>query len=591
MDPIESNLSELYIAFFNRAPDASGLAYWANQLQSGGVTLSQIAENWMTSQGETTQKYPSSISNTDFINDIYRNILGREADLGGANYWQQQLENQSVSRDSFILSLINGAKANSSAQGLQDSALLANRAEAGVIFAHSGLNDLTLAKNLISAVDSTPQSLQNAQTLLGAAAEAIQSNEFLSSTLSNIFASISSLTSTHPERTQELSEYINSIAKSITQSTNITSLLSIIDTKISSAISDAHALDNPDVIGSSAALEATPRSQPIFSVKEIDGVITFANATTEKIEISISPDGIASFTNHDVTAATTISNISSKTIELASDQTLAVDTQDWQTLQNSTITGQGTLSLSSSNSLYFNFTNNANIFSIENIDLASGTEIITDLSSLSGKTISIHGTQNDGAQETIFATNFMLAQPQEKIDLSKITTDKNVITIIDQNIFPTGEISGTTGVNYYQIYNSTIDNLTKIDNFDNTKDSLSINSFISSFGSADENANANSTGALASSGNTTESLATDLATAVSNLIGSAGANAWSQYGDTMIVQITGSSLAGNDAYYVVQNRDGNNTFDAVNDNVIALVGTSTAPESLSNFNNGFMGPI
>ncbi len=39
-------LSQLYVAYFGRAPDADGLAYWAAEMQSGVMDYDAIAANW-----------------------------------------------------------------------------------------------------------------------------------------------------------------------------------------------------------------------------------------------------------------------------------------------------------------------------------------------------------------------------------------------------------------------------------------------------------------------------------------------------------------------------------------------------------------
>ncbi|MDR3564375.1 MAG: DUF4214 domain-containing protein, partial [Negativicutes bacterium] len=111
----QTDVAELYTAFFNRAPDSGGLAYWVNELDTGVITLAQIAKNWMDSQPEAKQYYPDGLSTTNFVEQIYLNVLGRAADTGGLSYWVTQLDNGALSRDTFVASIINGAKANNSA--------------------------------------------------------------------------------------------------------------------------------------------------------------------------------------------------------------------------------------------------------------------------------------------------------------------------------------------------------------------------------------------------------------------------------------------------------------------------------------------
>lgn len=81
-------LVRLYFAFFDRAPDYDGLLYWTDQIRSG-VTLRQVAQQFALS-AEFQASY-GSLDDDDYVDLIYRNVLGREADAGGSTYWTGQL--------------------------------------------------------------------------------------------------------------------------------------------------------------------------------------------------------------------------------------------------------------------------------------------------------------------------------------------------------------------------------------------------------------------------------------------------------------------------------------------------------------------
>jgi hypothetical protein len=88
------SLSELYVAFFNRVPDADGLSYWIDQ-KVGGLSLNQIADSFYAVGIQYADLTGLSVgmTNTDFINVIYRNVLGRAdgADADGLTYWNAEL--------------------------------------------------------------------------------------------------------------------------------------------------------------------------------------------------------------------------------------------------------------------------------------------------------------------------------------------------------------------------------------------------------------------------------------------------------------------------------------------------------------------
>ncbi len=87
--------------------------------------------------------------------------------------------------------------------------------------------------------------------------------------------------------------------------------------------------------------------------------------------------------------------------------------------------------------------------------------------------------------------------------------------------------------------------------------------------------------AIASTGTTAGTLATDIATAVT-ASNNAAAGSFTQAGDVLIVTLTGASVAGTAIKYVVIN-DGTAAYAAADDSVVALVGTSTAPVALADF--------
>lgn len=88
--------------------------------------------------------------------------------------------------------------------------------------------------------------------------------------------------------------------------------------------------------------------------------------------------------------------------------------------------------------------------------------------------------------------------------------------------------------------------------------------------------------AVASTGTTSTTLATDIATAVAAQI-VVGANFWANVGDTIAVTLTGASVAGTSVIYIVQNATANTAYDVASDGIIALTGTSTVPTALANF--------
>lgn len=79
----------IYKAAFDRAPDTGGLGFWIDTLDRG-QTLAQVASGFLSSD-EYVGRYGAGISDKAFINNLYHNVLHRDADDGGAGYWAGRL--------------------------------------------------------------------------------------------------------------------------------------------------------------------------------------------------------------------------------------------------------------------------------------------------------------------------------------------------------------------------------------------------------------------------------------------------------------------------------------------------------------------
>lgn len=156
---------ELYTAMFNRAADIDGLNYWIGEMENNGWSILDVASSF-AQQTEYTETY-SSGDNTTFITNIYTNLLGREPDQEGLDYWVGELDSGNVQTAFAVTAIINGSKANTSDQGVQDAQFISNKSEVSDYFANTlGLNDLDQAKSIMEGVDATANSVALAKLSL-----------------------------------------------------------------------------------------------------------------------------------------------------------------------------------------------------------------------------------------------------------------------------------------------------------------------------------------------------------------------------------------------------------------------------------------
>lgn len=92
-------VTRLYFAYFLRIPDYGGLTFWTNSFRQGN-SLANISQAFATSQ-EFVNRY-GALSNDQFVDLVYQNVLGRPADAGGKSFWLGQL-NGGTTRGAMML--------------------------------------------------------------------------------------------------------------------------------------------------------------------------------------------------------------------------------------------------------------------------------------------------------------------------------------------------------------------------------------------------------------------------------------------------------------------------------------------------------
>lgn len=137
-------IAGLYAAFFERAPDAAGLSYWETQF-TGTATVNDLAKQFAANPvfGQTY----GAMTDVQFVNAIYLNVLGAAGDAKGVDYWVTFLKNGGAdARSNFVAQFVNDAltvdlskftdltaEELAVAQSRQDT--LTNKANVGLYFA------------------------------------------------------------------------------------------------------------------------------------------------------------------------------------------------------------------------------------------------------------------------------------------------------------------------------------------------------------------------------------------------------------------------------------------------------------------------
>ncbi|WP_303878345.1 DUF4214 domain-containing protein [Stutzerimonas kunmingensis] len=158
---VQQEVAALYSAIFNRAPDQEGLNNWVNLIQ-GGASLSQAADGFV--QHPVFTELYAGLTNIQFVQQLYINVLGSEGDAKGIQNWANLLAS-GVSKAQVVADFVQGAlsvdldamlASGELTQAEYDAAVirqdtLTNKANVGVYFAET----FGAASNLDPATDTS----------------------------------------------------------------------------------------------------------------------------------------------------------------------------------------------------------------------------------------------------------------------------------------------------------------------------------------------------------------------------------------------------------------------------------------------------
>lgn len=108
----------LYQAYFGRLPDASGLTYWSNKSRNG-TSIYKISSTFAASS-EFTNKY-GKLTNKEFVELVYTNVLGRPGDSGGVASWTSKLDRKVKNRGEVMVGFSESGEFVNKTKGLADT--------------------------------------------------------------------------------------------------------------------------------------------------------------------------------------------------------------------------------------------------------------------------------------------------------------------------------------------------------------------------------------------------------------------------------------------------------------------------------------
>lgn len=95
---LDTFVERLYKEVLGRDADEAGKKYWVEQLQSGKLSRADVLKSFLGSE-EFSKK---NMGDEDFVETLYKTFFGRASDAEGKSYWTGQLKSGAKTRDDLI---------------------------------------------------------------------------------------------------------------------------------------------------------------------------------------------------------------------------------------------------------------------------------------------------------------------------------------------------------------------------------------------------------------------------------------------------------------------------------------------------------
>lgn len=172
--PSYTDLIEMYVIILGRAPAQGGLDFWSSIINDGEDFEYVAGEMWNSAGAR--EFYPADMSTEEVVTSVYTNILVREPQESGLNYWVDRWEDQGPV--DTMLEMIGALTANNSSDPLAiaDKVLFQSKVDIGGYLANTVQNtDVDLASAAFNylesgySVEETKQFIDNEMGIVGQA--------------------------------------------------------------------------------------------------------------------------------------------------------------------------------------------------------------------------------------------------------------------------------------------------------------------------------------------------------------------------------------------------------------------------------------
>ncbi|MEW7849702.1 Ig-like domain-containing protein [Massilia aurea] len=104
----ESAVHSFYFSYYGRPADPEGLAFWTNQLEQAGGNFGAIASAFAVSE-EATVRFGADTT-AQRVTDVYQQLFGRAPDAAGLAFWSEAVDSGRTTLANVTLNILQGAQ-------------------------------------------------------------------------------------------------------------------------------------------------------------------------------------------------------------------------------------------------------------------------------------------------------------------------------------------------------------------------------------------------------------------------------------------------------------------------------------------------
>ena len=104
----DNAVQQMYVAYFNRPADATGLAFWTKAITAANGSTAAVATAFSQS-AEYTNEY-KGMTNAQIVDQVYQNLFGRGATDSGAKFWIDGLDKKTITIADVVTAVAAGAQ-------------------------------------------------------------------------------------------------------------------------------------------------------------------------------------------------------------------------------------------------------------------------------------------------------------------------------------------------------------------------------------------------------------------------------------------------------------------------------------------------